>query len=121
MGQPVNTMATSKPKIVKGDTVVLRRGKEKGKRGIVKHVFPKDGVATVEGLNVVKRHTKPGASGVQSGGILEKEAPIPLSALMVIDPKTDRPTRVRRVRQADGTTVRVSVKSGEQLLLPAKV
>jgi len=120
MGQPVNTMATSKPKIVKGDTVVLRRGKEKGKRGIVKHVFPKDGVATVEGLNVVKRHTKPGASGVQSGGILEKEAPIPLSALMVIDPKTDRPTRVRRVRQADGTTVRVSVKSGEQLLVPAK-
>jgi len=121
MGQPVNTMATSKPKIVKGDTVVLRRGKEKGKRGIVKHVFPKDGVATVEGLNVVKRHTKPGASGVQSGGILEKEAPIPLSALMVIDPKTDRPTRVRRVRQADGMTVRVSVKSGEQLLVPAKV
>ena len=69
---------------------------------------------------MVKRHTKPGASGVQSGGILEKEAPIPLSALMVIDPKTDRPTRVRRVRQADGTTVRVSVKSGEQLLVPAK-
>ena len=45
--------------IVKGDTVVLRRGKEKGKRGIVKAVFPKNGVATVEGVNVVKRHTKP--------------------------------------------------------------
>ena len=119
MGSPVNTMGVSKPKIVKGDTVVLRRGKEKGKRGIVKHVFPKDGVATVEGLNVVKRHTKPGASGVQSGGILEKEAPIPLSALMVIDPKTDQPTRVRRMRQADGTSVRVA-KSGEQLLVPGK-
>jgi len=109
-----------KSKIVKGDTVILRRGKDKGKRGIVKHVWPKDGCATVEGINVVKRHTKPGATGVQSGGILEKEAPIPLSALMVIDPKTDRPTRVKRVRQADGTTVRVSVKSGEQLLVPAK-
>jgi large subunit ribosomal protein L24 len=120
VGSPVNTMAAAKPKIVKGDTVVLRRGKEKGKRGIVKHVFPKDGVATVEGINVVKRHTKPGWTGVQAGGILEKEAPIPLSALMVIDPKTDRPTRVRRIRQADGTTVRVSVKSGEQLLVPAK-
>ena len=118
MGRSVEAVA--KPKIVKGDTVVLRRGKEKGKRGIVKHVFPKDGVATVEGINVVKRHTKPGASGVQSGGILEKEAPIPLSALMVIDPKTDRPTRVRRIRQSDGTTVRVSVKSGEQLLVPGK-
>ena len=115
--------AVTKPKIVKGDTVVLRRGKEKGKRGIVKHVFPKNGVATVEGLNVVKRHTKQGqagATGVKSGGILEKEAPIPLSALMVVDPKTDRPTRVRRTRQADGTSVRVSVKSGEQLLVPAK-
>ncbi|MEA2688135.1 MAG: large subunit ribosomal protein [Candidatus Eremiobacteraeota bacterium] len=119
MGVPVNKMAVTKSKIVKGDTVVLRRGKEKGKRGIVKHVWPKDGMCTVEGVNVVKRHTKPGQTGVQAGGILEKEAPIPLSALMVIDPKTDRPTRVRRVRQADGTTVRVA-KSGEQLLVPGK-
>jgi large subunit ribosomal protein L24 len=109
-------------KIVKGDTVMLRRGKEKGKRGIVKAVFPKDGVATVEGLNVVKRHTKPGQAGqAQSGGIIEKEAPIPLSALMVIDPKTDHPTRVRRIRRPDGTTVRVGIKSGEELLVPAKV
>ena len=119
MGVPVNKMRVSKPNIVKGDTVVLRRGKEKGKRGIVKHVFPKDGVATVEGLNVVKRHTKPGQAGAQSGGIIEKEAPIPMSALQVIDPKTDRPTRVRRIRQSDGTTVRVA-KSGEQLLVPVK-
>jgi large subunit ribosomal protein L24 len=119
VGSPVNKSAVSQAKIVKGDTVVLRRGKEKGKRGIVKHVWPKDGCATVEGINVVKRHTKPGASGVQSGGILEKEAPIPLSALMVIDPKTDRPTRIRRVRQPDGRTVRVA-KSGEHLLVPGK-
>ncbi|HTJ25193.1 MAG TPA: 50S ribosomal protein L24 [Candidatus Limnocylindria bacterium] len=121
MGVPVNKMAVSKANVVKGDTVVLRRGKEKGKRGIVKAVFPKDGMATVEGLNVVKRHTKPGQAGQnQGGGIIEKEKPIPLSALMVVDPKTDKPTRVRRVRQADGTTVRVSVKSGEQLLVPGK-
>jgi large subunit ribosomal protein L24 len=112
-------MATVKAKIVKGDTVVLRRGKEKGKRGIVKHVWPKDGCATVEGLNVVKRHTKPGTTGVQSGGILEKEMPIPLSALMVVDPKTDKPTRVRRIKR-DGTTIRVSVRSGEELLVPSK-
>ena len=112
--------AVRKPKIVKGDTVVLRRGKEKGKRGIVKAVFPSLGAATVEGLNVVKRHSKPGqAGGPQSGGIIEKEARIPLSALMVVDPKTDRPTRVKRIRQADGTSVRVG-KSGEQLLVPGK-
>ena len=115
MAEPVR-----KPKIVKGDTVVLRRGKEKGKRGIVKAVFAKAGMATVEGLNVVKRHTKPGQAGAQSGGIFEKEAPIPLSALMVIDPKTNNPTRIRRMRQADGTTVRVAIRSGEQLLVPAK-
>jgi large subunit ribosomal protein L24 len=122
MGVAPNRMAVTKANVVKGDTVVLRRGKEKGKRGIVKSVHPKDGVAVVEGLNVVKRHTKPGQSaGAQSGGIIEKEKPIPLSALMVVDPKTDRPTRVRRIRQTDGTTVRVGVKSGEQLLVPGKV
>jgi large subunit ribosomal protein L24 len=108
-----------KPKIVAGDTVMLRRGKEKGKRGIVKAVFPKDGAATVEGLNVVKRHTKQGQDGSRSGGIFEKEAPIPLGALQVIDPKTNAPTRVRRIRTNDGTTVRVA-KSGEQLLVPVK-
>lgn len=121
MGVAPNRMAVTKANVVTGDTVVLRRGKEKGKRGIVKSVHPKDGVAVVEGLNVVKRHTKPGQSAVQGGGIIEKEKPIPLSALMVIDPKTDRPTRVRRLRQPDGTTVRVGVKSGEQLLVPTKV
>ena len=61
MAQPVR-----KPKIVKGDTVVLRRGKEKGKRGIVKAVFPKTGMATVEGMNVVKRHTKQGQAAARS-------------------------------------------------------
>jgi large subunit ribosomal protein L24 len=114
MAQPL-----AKSKIIKGDTVVLRRGREKGKRGIVKHVFPKDGMATVEGLNVVKRHTKQGAGGAKSAGIYEKEAPIPLSALQIVDPKTNLPTRVRRVRKEDGTTVRV-VRSGEELPLSVK-
>lgn len=109
-----------KPNIVKGDTVMLRRGKEKGKRGVVKAVFPQEGNATVEGLNVVKRHTKAGQDGSRAGGIFEKEKAIPLSALMVIDPKTNTPTRVRRVRQSDGTSMRVAVKSGEQLLVPVK-
>jgi large subunit ribosomal protein L24 len=113
--------AIAKPHVAKGDTVVLRRGKEKGKRGIVKAVFPKDGTATVEGLNVVKRHTKPGQAGVQqSGGIFEKEAPIPLCALQIIDPKTNLPTRIRRIRQTDGSSVRVAVRSGEQLPNPSK-
>jgi len=110
----------AKPSIVKGDTVVLRRGREKGKRGTVKHVFPKDGTATVEGLNVVKRHSKQGVDGAKTPGIYEKEAPIPLSALQVIDPKTNLPTRVRRIRKDDGQVERVAVRSGEALLVPAK-
>ena len=107
------------PKIVKGDLVSLRRGKEKGKTGVVKAVYPKAGTATVEGLNVVKRHTKPGQAGSKTSGILEKEAHIPLCALMVIDLKSKLPTRVRRIRRADGTTIRIAVRSGEEL--PASV
>jgi large subunit ribosomal protein L24 len=108
------------PKIVKGDLVSLRRGKEKGKTGVVKAVFPKAGTATVEGLNVVKRHTKQGQAGAKAAGIIEKEAHIPLCALMVIDPKSKLPTRVRRARRADGATVRIAVRSGEELVAPAK-
>ena len=112
MAKPHVDYSVRKPKIVTGDTVMLRRGKEKGKRGIVKAVFPRD-------VNVVKRHTKQGQDGSRQGGIFEKEAPIPLGALQVIDPKTNAPSRVRRIRQNDGTTVRVA-KSGEPLLVPSK-
>src|ERR1700709_2665262 len=119
MSSPMKRSGVAKPKIVKGDRGMLRRGKDKGRGGIVKHVFPKDGAATVEGLNVVKRHTKAGATGVKSGGILEMEAPIPLPALMGSAPRTHRPPRARRIRQPDGTTARVG-KSGEPLLNPGK-
>jgi len=112
--------AIAKPKIIKGDTVVLRRGREKGKRGTVKAVFPKEGTATVEGLNVVKRHSKQGTDGAKSAGIYEKEAPIPISALAVVDPKTNLPTRVRRVRKDNGDVVRVAGRSGEEILVPVK-
>lgn len=105
--------------IVKGDMVVLRRGKEKGKRGLVKAVYPKRGCALVEGVNVVKRHTKQGVGGARQAGIFEKEAPIPISSLMVVDPKTSTPTRVRRKQTSEGH-VRVSSRSGETLLVPGK-
>lgn len=105
--------------IAKGDTVVLRRGKEKGKRGVVKAVYPRAGYALVEGVNVVKRHTKAGAAGSRQAGIFGKEAPIPISALMVVDPKSGAPTRVRRMQTTEGR-VRVSVRSGEHLQLPGK-
>jgi large subunit ribosomal protein L24 len=84
-----------KVKIAKGDTVVVRRGKEKGKRGTVKAVFPKTGQATVEGLNVVKRHTKQGYGGSKTAGIFEKESPLPISALQYVCPKCGDPSRVK--------------------------
>ncbi|MEO9264527.1 MAG: 50S ribosomal protein L24 [Candidatus Baltobacteraceae bacterium] len=104
--------------IVKGDTVLIRRGKEKGKRGVVKAVFPAAGKATVEGLNIVKRHTKQGQesgamSSQQTGGIIEKEAPLPTSALQYVCEKCKTPTRLRRGRTADGIAHRVCVKCGE--------
>ena|SRR5579872_5977337 len=105
--------------IAKGDTVVLRRGKEKGKRGIVKAVYAKQGCALVEGVNVVKRHTKQGMGGSRQAGIFEKEAPLPISALMVVDPKSGVPSRVRRKQTAEGR-VRVSARSGEPLAVPGK-
>jgi large subunit ribosomal protein L24 len=108
------------PKIIKGDTVQLRRGKEKGKRGVVKSVHPKEGMAVVEGLNLVKRHTKAGVGGAGQAGIFEKEMPIPLGALMVVDPKTSLPTRVRRVRKDGAPSVRIAVRSGEELLSSEK-
>ncbi len=113
------------PHIVKGDTVVIRRGKEKGKRGVVKAVFPKSAHATVEGLNIVKRHTKQGSQqqnmggSAQTGGIIEKEAPIPMSALQYICEKCKTPTRVRHHDTAEGTK-RVCSKCGEPARLPAK-
>jgi large subunit ribosomal protein L24 len=104
--------------IVKGDTVMIRRGKEKGKRGVVKAVFPGADAATVEGINIVKRHTKQGQqsgsmSAQQTGGIIEKEARLPLSALQYVCEKCKTPTRLRHGRTADGTTHRICAKCGE--------
>jgi large subunit ribosomal protein L24 len=114
-----------KANIVKGDTVMIRRGKEKGKRGVVKAVMADAGLATVEGLNIVKRHTKAGQQSgnmgaTQSGGILEKEAPLPTSALQYVCEKCKTPTRLRRGRTADGVAHRVCVKCGEPARESAK-
>jgi large subunit ribosomal protein L24 len=111
--------------IIKGDTVMIRRGKEKGKRGTVKAVFPKAGTATVEGLNVVKRHTKQGTQSqnmggvAQTGGILEKEAPLPLAALQYVCEKCKAPVRLRHHATAEGTK-RVCARCGEPARLSAK-
>ena len=98
--------------IVKGDTVLVLRGKEKGKRGTIKAVFPRAGKATVEGINVVKRHTKGGGDRTRPGGIHEKEAPLPVSALMYVCAKCNTPTRVAH-KVANGESQRVCRRCGE--------
>ena len=98
-------------KIRKGDRVQVLTGKDKGKRGEVLSVLPTENRAVVQGVNIVKRHTK--AQGMnQPGGIQEKEASINLSNLALIDPKSDKPTRVGFRVEGD-KKVRVAKASGE--------
>ena len=104
---------SDKTSVIKGDTVMIRRGKERGKRGVVKALQASHGTATVEGLNVVKRHTKQGAGGAKSAGIYEKEAPLPLSALTYVCPKCNAPSRLRRAQNAQHVWQRVCGRCGE--------
>ena len=100
-------------RIKKGDLVVVISGKDKGKTGKVSRVLVEDEKVLVEGINLVKRHTRP-TPKVQQGGIIEKEAPIYASKVMPVDPKTGKGTRVRFKVEGD-KKVRVAVKSGEEL------
>ena len=104
----------SKLHIKKGDTVYVNSGEDKGKTGTVLKVLVKEGRAVVEGINMVSKSIKPSAKNPQ-GGIVKKEAPIHISNLNVVDPKTGKPTRVGRRRNSEGTLVRYSKKSGEEI------
>jgi large subunit ribosomal protein L24 len=103
-----------KTKITTGDTVRVMRGEDKGKEGKVLRVFLKKGRATVEGVNIVKRHRKARRPEEQSG-IIEMPAPVALSNLMLLDPTTGEPTRLRARIDADGTKERISAKSGDAI------
>lgn len=100
--------------IKKGDTVVVITGNDKGQKGRVLEVIRKTDRAIVEGVNMMKKHTKPNAETPQ-GGIVEKEAPVHISNLMLVDPKTGEATRVGRKLNDEGKLVRVSKKSGEEI------
>ena len=98
-------------RIRKGDTVLVIAGSDRGKRGEVLRVHPKDDRAVVQGVNVAKKHTKPRGMG-QPGGIVSVEATIHLSNLKLIDPKSDKPTRVGFRVLEDGRKVRVAKATG---------
>ncbi len=100
-------------KIKKGDAVVVLAGRDKGKRGEVIEVRPKENRALVRGINVVRRHQRQSAN--QEGGIISKEGPIQISNLAIEDPKDGKPTRVGFKILADGKKVRIAKRSGEQI------
>ena len=104
----------SKLHIKKGDTVYVNAGEDKGRTGKVLKVCVDKRRAIVEGLNMVSKSQKPSAKNPQ-GGIVKQEAPIHISNLNVVDPKTGKPTRIGRKLNADGKLVRYAKKSGEEI------
>jgi len=100
--------------VSKGDTVRVMRGDDKGKEGKVLRVYRKTGRVTVEGINIAKRHRKQRTADEQ-GGIIDFPAPMAVSNVMLLDPKSGNPTRVRARIDTDGTKERVSAKSGEPI------
>jgi large subunit ribosomal protein L24 len=115
-------MATRKPavkknqrlQVRKGDRVRVMRGNERGKEGTVLRVDREKSRVVVEGVNLRKRHTRPSAMSPE-GGIITFEAPLSVSNVMLIDPATGNPSRVRIQHNADGTKDRVAIKSGRAI------
>jgi large subunit ribosomal protein L24 len=99
-------------RLQRGDTVVVISGKYKGKQGRVKKVLLEDDKVIIEGINLVKRHTKPSARN-QQGGIVEKEAPMHACKVMPLDPETNKPTRVKIKVDENGLKMRVGMSGAE--------
>jgi len=104
--------------VVKGDTVRVLRGDDKGKEGKVLRVYPKKNRVLVQGVNIVKKHRR-ARTAEEEGGIREAEAPVAASNVMLLDPKTGAPTRVRARTDTDGTKERASAKSGDTIPFPS--
>ncbi|MDR3132920.1 MAG: 50S ribosomal protein L24 [Prevotellaceae bacterium] len=100
--------------IKKGDTVFVNAGEDRGKKGKVLEILTDKNRAIVEGINLVKKHTKPNAKHPQ-GGIIEQEATIHISNLQIVDPSTGAPTRIGRRLNDKGKLVRYAKKSGEEI------
>jgi large subunit ribosomal protein L24 len=98
--------------VKKDDKVFVITGKDKGKTGRVLEAYPRENRVLVEGVNMIKKHQKPNQENPQ-GGIISKEAPIHVSNVMLIDPKSGKPTRVGYKTLENGKKVRIAKKSGE--------
>jgi large subunit ribosomal protein L24 len=104
-----------KPRLKKNDLVVVIAGKDRGRQGKVLKILPTANRAIVERVNMIKRHTRPNPSKNIAGGISEKESPIHLSNLMLVDPDRNSRTRIGRRRDKDGAPERFAKKSGAAL------
>ena len=107
-------------RIRKDDNVIITGGKDSGKTGKVIRTDPKKGKVFVEGLNIIKRHQRPRSvkdaqKGGEVGGIIESEGPIHVSNVMLLDPETNKPTRVKVERGKDGKRKRISAKTGNAI------
>lgn len=100
-------------RIVRGDEVVVTSGKDRGKRGKVLRVDPRNERVYVEGLNIIKRHTRPRPGTMEAGGVIEREGPIHVSNVALVDPKDNKPTRVRTIVE-NGRRMRASARTGEK-------
>ncbi|CAM3974651.1 50S ribosomal protein L24 [Cohnella lubricantis] len=100
--------------VKKDDNVIVITGKDKGKKGRVIAAYPRENRVLVEGVNMVKKHTRPNANNPQ-GGIIEQEAPIHASNVMHVDPKSGKPTRIGYKVLDNGTKVRIAKRSGQEI------
>ena len=101
-------------KLKKGDKVMVIAGKNRGQNGTIARVMPRENLVLLDGVNLVKRHRRPSAQN-RKGQIIDKPMPIHVSNVMIVDPKTGKPSRIKIVRDKDGARGRVAVKSGEAL------
>jgi large subunit ribosomal protein L24 len=105
-------VAKLKMPVRKNDVVLVRAGKDRGKRGRILRVIADKNRVVVEGVNIIKRHTRPNPQKNVKGGIVEREAPIHASNVMLLDPDTNEPTRLGIKTLPDGRRVRISRKTG---------
>lgn len=101
-------------KLKKGDKVIVIAGKERGKSSTIVRVLPRENLVILDGLNLAKRHRRPSSQN-RKGQIIDRAMPMHASNVMIVDPKTGKPTRVKFRRDKEGVRVRVAVKSGQEL------
>lgn len=107
-------MANPSAHVKKGDLVQVISGKDRDKRGKVLQVLPRDGKVVVEGVNIVKKHTKP-TREMPQGGVVERPAPLALSKVLPVCPSCERPTRVGHEVTPDGARLRVCRRCGKRI------